>query len=136
MAPLIPTRLAGLTGAARSGAAGLLGAGAGAAAQFLTFVLVTRGVDQETAGVFFSATALCLAVATVLRLDAGKRACLLHRQVPSVRLPLHLRLRPRGARTGRVTLAGGRLRDHPQHLRPRAAGAGDGPARGECWASW
>ncbi|WP_037970171.1 lipopolysaccharide biosynthesis protein [Streptosporangium amethystogenes] len=71
MAPLSPTRLAGLTGAARSGVAGLLGAGAGAAAQFLTVVLVARGVGQETAGVFFSATALCLAVATVLRLDMG-----------------------------------------------------------------
>ncbi|MFI6455369.1 lipopolysaccharide biosynthesis protein [Streptosporangium amethystogenes] len=71
MAPLSPTRLAGLTGAARSGVAGLLGAGAGAAAQFLTVVLVARGAGQETAGAFFSATALCLAVATVLRLDAG-----------------------------------------------------------------
>ncbi|WP_326829324.1 polysaccharide biosynthesis C-terminal domain-containing protein [Streptosporangium sp. NBC_01810] len=71
MAPLTLTRLAGLTGVTRSGVAGLLGACAGAAAQFLTVVLVTRGVGQETAGVFFPATALCLAVATVLRLDAG-----------------------------------------------------------------
>lgn len=71
MAPLIPTRLAGLTGAARGGVAGLAGAGVGAGAQFLTVVLVTRGVGQETAGLFFSATALCLTVATVLRLDAG-----------------------------------------------------------------
>ncbi|MEU4406531.1 polysaccharide biosynthesis C-terminal domain-containing protein [Streptosporangium sp. NPDC023963] len=74
MAPLTPTRLAGLAGlrgAARGGAAGLAGAGAGAAAQFLTVVLVTRGVGQETAGLFFSGTALCLMVAAVLRLDAG-----------------------------------------------------------------
>ncbi|MGS2647880.1 lipopolysaccharide biosynthesis protein [Streptosporangium sp. G12] len=74
MAPLTTTRLAGLTGlrgAARGGVAGLAGAGAGAAAQFLTVVLVTRGVGQETAGLFFSGTALCLMVAAVLRLDAG-----------------------------------------------------------------
>ncbi|WP_329086069.1 MULTISPECIES: lipopolysaccharide biosynthesis protein [unclassified Streptosporangium] len=71
MAPLTPTRLAGLTGAARGGVAGLAGAGTGAVAQFLTVVLVTREVGQETAGLFFSATALCLAVAAVLRLDAG-----------------------------------------------------------------
>ncbi|MEU8379670.1 lipopolysaccharide biosynthesis protein [Streptosporangium sp. NPDC048865] len=71
MAPLIAARLAGLTGAARGGVAGLAGAGAGAAAQFLTVVLVTRGAGRETAGLFFSATALCLTVAAVLRLDAG-----------------------------------------------------------------
>lgn len=71
MASLTPTRLAGLTGVARGGAAGLAGAGTGAAAQFLTVVVVTRGVGQETAGLFFSGTALCLAVAAVLRLDAG-----------------------------------------------------------------
>ncbi|MFF3438025.1 lipopolysaccharide biosynthesis protein [Streptosporangium sp. NPDC002721] len=71
MAPLIPARLAGLTGATRGGVAGLAGAGAGAAAQFLTVVLVTRGTGQETAGLFFSGTALCLTVAAVLRLDAG-----------------------------------------------------------------
>jgi len=71
MAALTPTRLAGLTGAARGGAAGLLGAGIGAAAQFLTVVLVARGTGQETAGAFFSATALCLAAAAILRLDAG-----------------------------------------------------------------
>ncbi|MER5646240.1 oligosaccharide flippase family protein [Streptosporangium sp. NPDC002524] len=71
MASLNPARLTGLTGLARGGVAGLAGAGAGAAAQFLTVVVVTRGVGQETAGLFFSGTALCLAVATVLRLDAG-----------------------------------------------------------------
>ncbi|WP_440100665.1 lipopolysaccharide biosynthesis protein [Streptosporangium sp. H16] len=74
MASLTSTRLAGLTGlrgAARGGVAGLAGAGAGAAAQFLTVVLVTRGMGQETAGLFFSGTALCLMVAAVLRLDAG-----------------------------------------------------------------
>ncbi|GAA4202866.1 hypothetical protein GCM10022252_59660 [Streptosporangium oxazolinicum] len=71
MAPLTPTRLAGLSGAARGGVAGLAGAGTGAVAQFLTVVLVTRGVGRETAGLFFAATALCLTVAAVLRLDAG-----------------------------------------------------------------
>ncbi|MFC3985770.1 lipopolysaccharide biosynthesis protein [Streptosporangium jomthongense] len=74
MAPLISAGLARLPrvgGAARDGLAGLVGAGVGAGAQFLTVVLVTRGTDRQTAGAFFTATALCLTVAGVLRLDAG-----------------------------------------------------------------
>ncbi|MEV4095331.1 lipopolysaccharide biosynthesis protein [Streptosporangium saharense] len=64
-------RLPRVEGVARDGLAGLAGAGVGAGAQFLTVVLVTRGTDRHTAGAFFTATALCLTVAGVLRLDAG-----------------------------------------------------------------
>ncbi|MGV9324863.1 lipopolysaccharide biosynthesis protein [Streptosporangium sandarakinum] len=60
-----------MRGTARAGLAGLAGAGAGAAAQFATVVLVTRGTDRQTAGAFFTATALCLTAAGILRLDAG-----------------------------------------------------------------
>ncbi len=77
MATLIPARLPRLPsppwvdGVARDGLAGLLGAGAGAGAQFLMVVLVTRGTGGQTAGAFFTATALCLMVAGILRMDAG-----------------------------------------------------------------
>ncbi|MER7131051.1 lipopolysaccharide biosynthesis protein [Streptosporangium saharense] len=64
-------RLPRVEGVARDGLAGLAGAGVGAGAQFLTVVLVTRDTDRHTAGAFFTATALCLTVAGVLRLDAG-----------------------------------------------------------------
>ncbi|GIH77223.1 lipopolysaccharide biosynthesis protein [Planobispora longispora] len=58
-------------GLARHGLAGLAGAGISAAVQFLTVVLLTRSTGQETAGTFFTATALCLMTAGVLRMDAG-----------------------------------------------------------------
>ncbi|WP_245878914.1 lipopolysaccharide biosynthesis protein [Streptosporangium subroseum] len=60
-----------LNGTARSGLAGLAGAAVGAVAQFLMVVLVTREAGQETAGAFFAATALCMMVASILRMDAG-----------------------------------------------------------------
>ncbi|MGW4662345.1 lipopolysaccharide biosynthesis protein [Streptosporangium sandarakinum] len=60
-----------MRGTARAGLAGLAGAGVGAAAQFATVVLVTRGTDRQTAGAFFTSTALCLTAAGILRLDAG-----------------------------------------------------------------
>ena len=74
LATLISTGLSGLSrlnGSARSGLAGLAGAGVGAVAQFLMVVLVTREAGQETAGAFFAATALCMMVAAILRMDAG-----------------------------------------------------------------
>lgn len=61
----------GLNGMTRGGLAGLAGAGVGAAAQFLVVVLVSRGVGQETAGVFFAMTALCTMFAAILRMDTG-----------------------------------------------------------------
>ncbi|MFF0306816.1 lipopolysaccharide biosynthesis protein [Streptosporangium sp. NPDC004379] len=69
--PVSPVSPVSLGGTARAGLAGLAGAGAGAAAQFATVVLVTRETDRQTAGAFFTATALCLTVAGILRLDAG-----------------------------------------------------------------
>ncbi|GGS90540.1 hypothetical protein GCM10010156_56130 [Planobispora rosea] len=60
-----------LGGLARHGLAGLAGAGVSAATQLLTVVLLTRSTTQETAGTFFTATALCLMTAGILRLDAG-----------------------------------------------------------------
>ncbi|MEV7007131.1 lipopolysaccharide biosynthesis protein [Streptosporangium sp. NPDC051022] len=69
MAALTPT--AGMAGMARSGLAGLAGAAVGAGAQFLMVVLVTRGTGRQTAGAFFAATALCLTVGGILRMDAG-----------------------------------------------------------------
>lgn len=74
---MIPTgpfrlpRLPRLNGVAKSGLAGVAGAGAGACAQFLVVVLVTRGTGREAAGTFFTATASCLMAAGILRLDAG-----------------------------------------------------------------
>ncbi|GAA4234548.1 O-antigen/teichoic acid export membrane protein [Streptosporangium album] len=71
MAALTSTRLPRLTGVARGGLAGLMGAGIGATAQFGVVVLVTRGTGQEAAGTFFTATALCLMAGGILRMDAG-----------------------------------------------------------------
>ncbi|WP_406311960.1 polysaccharide biosynthesis C-terminal domain-containing protein [Streptosporangium sp. NBC_01639] len=71
MAALTSARLPRLNGTARGGLAGLVGAGIGAAAQFGVVVLVTRGAGQETAGIFFAATALCLMAGGILRMDAG-----------------------------------------------------------------
>ncbi|GGK69342.1 hypothetical protein Sme01_14820 [Sphaerisporangium melleum] len=48
-----------------------MGAAVSAASQFLIVVVVTRGSDAGTAGRFFTATALCLMAAGVLRLDSG-----------------------------------------------------------------
>ncbi|GAA4561352.1 lipopolysaccharide biosynthesis protein [Planotetraspora kaengkrachanensis] len=56
---------------ARGGIAGLAAAGGGAASQFLIVLLVTRSLDPGAAGAFFTATALCLMLAGILRLDAG-----------------------------------------------------------------
>ncbi|GHE41001.1 hypothetical protein GCM10017673_49130 [Streptosporangium violaceochromogenes] len=76
-AGLIPAVLSRLprplraSGTARDGLAGLISAGAGACAQLMVVVLVTRSTTAETAGGFFAATALCLMGAGVLRLDAG-----------------------------------------------------------------
>ncbi|MBB2913365.1 O-antigen/teichoic acid export membrane protein [Streptosporangium becharense] len=69
------TRLADLARrsgpAGRDGAAGLVGTGVGAVAQFLLVVVVTRGTPPESAGAFFAATSLGLTVAAILRLDTG-----------------------------------------------------------------
>ncbi|GAA2283861.1 hypothetical protein GCM10010149_31360 [Nonomuraea roseoviolacea subsp. roseoviolacea] len=56
---------------ARAGAAGLAGAVAGALAQFLLVVVVTRAFSAEQAGAFFTMTALALMAAGVAKLDAG-----------------------------------------------------------------
>ncbi|MEV0148585.1 MULTISPECIES: lipopolysaccharide biosynthesis protein [unclassified Nonomuraea] len=56
---------------ARAGAAGLAGAAAGALAQFLLVVIVTRVFTAEQAGAFFTATALALMAAGMAKLDAG-----------------------------------------------------------------
>jgi O-antigen/teichoic acid export membrane protein len=58
-------------GLARGSLAGLAAAGAGAASQFLLVLVVTRSLDPDAAGSFFTATALCLMLAGILRLDAG-----------------------------------------------------------------
>ncbi|GII88812.1 hypothetical protein Ssi03_68020 [Sphaerisporangium siamense] len=55
----------------RGGAAGLAGAVAGAAAQMLIVVALTRGLDAASAGTVLTATSLCLMAAGVLRLDTG-----------------------------------------------------------------
>jgi O-antigen/teichoic acid export membrane protein len=60
-----------LAGLARGGLAGLFGAGTSALAQFLLVLIVTRSLPAAQAGTFFTATALCLMAAGVLRLDAG-----------------------------------------------------------------
>ncbi|MGW5681129.1 lipopolysaccharide biosynthesis protein [Nonomuraea sp. NPDC003754] len=56
---------------ARGGIAGITGAGAGALAQFLLAVVVTRAFTVEQAGTFFTAVALALMVAGIAKLDAG-----------------------------------------------------------------
>ncbi len=56
---------------ARKSAAGLLCAATGAAAQFLVVLVVTRSLAPAQAGAFFAATALCLMLAGVSRLDTG-----------------------------------------------------------------
>ncbi|WP_240506178.1 lipopolysaccharide biosynthesis protein [Thermoactinospora rubra] len=56
---------------ARGGLAGVAGAAAGALAQFLMVVVVTRAFPIEQAGAFFTAVALTLMAAGVARLDAG-----------------------------------------------------------------
>ncbi|GIH99092.1 lipopolysaccharide biosynthesis protein [Planobispora takensis] len=58
-------------GLVRHGLAGLAGAAVSGGAQFLTVVLLTRSTGPETAGTFFTATALCLMTAGILRLDTG-----------------------------------------------------------------
>jgi O-antigen/teichoic acid export membrane protein len=59
------------SGLARGSLAGLAAAGGGAASQFLIVLLITRSLDPDAAGAFFTATALCLMLAGILRLDAG-----------------------------------------------------------------
>ncbi|WP_157249347.1 lipopolysaccharide biosynthesis protein [Nonomuraea typhae] len=71
MAPVTEVRRAALGRVARSGAAGLTGAVAGAVAQFVLVVVVTRAFDITAAGSFFTAIALALMVAGVAKLDAG-----------------------------------------------------------------
>ncbi|GII52915.1 hypothetical protein Pth03_13040 [Planotetraspora thailandica] len=58
-------------GLARGSLAGLAAAGAGAVSQFLLVLVVTRSLSPGAAGAFFTATALCLMLAGILRLDAG-----------------------------------------------------------------
>ncbi|GAA1289922.1 hypothetical protein Psi02_16360 [Planotetraspora silvatica] len=72
MAPMsaLGTRRPG-SGLARGSLAGLAAAGGGAASQFLIVLLITRSLDPDAAGAFFTATALCLMLAGILRLDAG-----------------------------------------------------------------
>ncbi|GLW07300.1 hypothetical protein Misp01_24300 [Microtetraspora sp. NBRC 13810] len=73
MAPVtgLSPRGARSRGLAGAGAAGMLGAGVGALAQFLLVLVVTRSLPAHQAGAFFTATALCLMAAGILRLDAG-----------------------------------------------------------------
>ncbi|MFI6500425.1 lipopolysaccharide biosynthesis protein [Nonomuraea typhae] len=71
MAPVTEVRRAALGMVARGGAAGLTGAVAGAVAQFVLVVVVTRAFDIAVAGSFFTAIALALMVAGVAKLDAG-----------------------------------------------------------------
>ncbi|MFI6904004.1 lipopolysaccharide biosynthesis protein [Nonomuraea sp. NPDC050394] len=71
MAPVTGVRRASLRRVARGGAAGLTGAAAGAVAQFVLVVLVTRAFEVSVAGSFFTAVALALMVAGVAKLDAG-----------------------------------------------------------------
>ncbi|GLW97575.1 hypothetical protein Misp02_16620 [Microtetraspora sp. NBRC 16547] len=56
---------------ARKSAAGLLCAATGAGAQFLVVLVVTRSLAPAHAGAFFAATALCLMLAGIIRLDTG-----------------------------------------------------------------
>lgn len=58
-------------GLMRHGVAGLATAGATASAQFAITLVVTRSLDPDAAGAFFTATALCLMLAGVVRLDTG-----------------------------------------------------------------
>ncbi|MFI9560757.1 lipopolysaccharide biosynthesis protein [Nonomuraea endophytica] len=71
MAPVTGVRRASLRRVARGGVAGLTGAAAGAVAQFVLVVLVTRAFEVSVAGSFFTAVALALMVAGVAKLDAG-----------------------------------------------------------------
>ncbi|MBB5080764.1 lipopolysaccharide biosynthesis protein [Nonomuraea endophytica] len=71
MAPVTGVRRASLRQVARGGVAGLTGAAAGAVAQFVLVVLVTRAFEVSVAGSFFTAVALALMVAGVAKLDAG-----------------------------------------------------------------
>ncbi|WP_204026545.1 lipopolysaccharide biosynthesis protein [Sinosporangium siamense] len=54
-----------------AGAAGLLGAGANGLAQFVMVVVTTRGFSPAEAGKYFTAVAITLTVAEILKLDAG-----------------------------------------------------------------
>lgn len=63
--------MAALNRVARGGLAGVTGAAAGALAQFLLVVVVTRAYPAEVAGTFFTSVALALMVAGVAKLDAG-----------------------------------------------------------------
>ncbi|MFG1947866.1 lipopolysaccharide biosynthesis protein [Nonomuraea sp. NPDC048826] len=63
--------MAALSRVARGGLAGVAGAAAGALAQFLLVVVVTRVYPVEVAGAFFTSIALALMVAGVAKLDAG-----------------------------------------------------------------
>ncbi|MCT9931584.1 polysaccharide biosynthesis C-terminal domain-containing protein [Planotetraspora sp. A-T 1434] len=58
-------------GLARGSLAGIAAAGANATSQFLIVLVVTRSLDPDSAGAFFTATALCLMLAGILRLDTG-----------------------------------------------------------------
>ncbi|MEV4897830.1 polysaccharide biosynthesis C-terminal domain-containing protein [Nonomuraea sp. NPDC055795] len=71
MAPVTGVRRASLRRVARGGVAGLTGAAAGAVAQFVLVVLVTRAFEVSVAGSFFTAVAVALIVAGVAKLDAG-----------------------------------------------------------------
>ncbi|GAA3094104.1 lipopolysaccharide biosynthesis protein [Streptosporangium carneum] len=103
------SRLFGMSGVARDGLAGLAGAGAGAGAQFLMVVLVTRETGKQTAGVFFGATALCLTVAGILRMDVGNglihviaRAGASGRACAHDRTPAHVHVRHRACASAHV----------------------------------
>ncbi|MEV5741632.1 polysaccharide biosynthesis C-terminal domain-containing protein [Microbispora rosea] len=58
-------------GLLRHGAAGLATAAAAAGGQFALVLVVTRSLSPQAAGAFFTATALCLMLAGVVRLDTG-----------------------------------------------------------------
>ncbi|MDF5754805.1 lipopolysaccharide biosynthesis protein [Spongiactinospora sp. TRM90649] len=71
LAPVTVSAAPSLGAVARGGALGLAGAGAGAAAQVALVVVVSRAVPPATAGALFTAMALSLMVAGIVRLDAG-----------------------------------------------------------------
>lgn len=58
-------------GLLRHGVAGLATAAAAAGGQFALVLVVTRSLTPASAGAFFTATALCLMLAGIVRLDTG-----------------------------------------------------------------
>ncbi|WP_225878370.1 lipopolysaccharide biosynthesis protein [Spongiactinospora rosea] len=87
-----------LASVARGGVLGLAGAGAGAAAQVALVLVVTRSFPPATAGALFTAMALCLMTAGVVRLDAsnGLVHALAHHSSGAERAPMSAYVRAAG----------------------------------------